>query len=91
METLLVILIITSILSLISTTVAIWYLVLRVVRTLESVERNMERIADDVERVLKNTDEITNKLNNILSPIEGIARLSPILRWIFKIFGFFRR
>jgi uncharacterized protein YoxC len=91
MEILLTFLIITAILSLVSVTVAIWYLVLRIVKTLENVEKNMERIADDVERVLKNTDEITNRLNNILAPIEGIAKISPIFGWILNLLRFFRR
>jgi len=90
MEKLIALLIITAISSLVLTTIAIWYLVLRIVRTLENVERNMEKIAEDVERVLKNTDEITNKLNNILSPIEGVVKLSPVLGWILNIFKFFR-
>lgn len=84
-------LVVVSILSLISITVAIWYLVLKITKTLESIDKNIEKMADDMERILKNADSITEKIDNILTPIERITKITPILSLIVRFFPFFKK
>ncbi len=91
MEILLKVLVVVSILSLISFAVAIWYLVLRITKTLESIDKNIKRMADDMERVLKNADSITEKIDNILTPIEKITKITPILGLVIRFFPFFKK
>ncbi len=91
METFLSVFIVVAIFSVILTTVAIWFLVLRVSKTLESVEKNIEKMVDDMEKSLQNVESITKKINGILTPVEGIAKLTPLIGFLLRFTPFIKK